>query len=372
MAIPKSTLWPLKPHSRGKHKVLKSYLDAWLPIMGKRNERIVFIDGFAGPGQYQGGEEGSPLVALNALKNHAAKPAITAEVVFIFVEKDERAAHLQRLMEAQRPSLPSSCNVHVVTSAFDEAVTSVLDTLDEPKKRLAPSFVMVDPFGVSDTPMNVIARILQNPQCEVYISFMYKAINRHKESDEFEQHLDRLFGTESWRNGTEIDDPKVRKHFFYELYKKQLRAAGAKHVVHFELYEGKKLVYAIFFGTGHWEGANKMKQAIWKVAPFGNFAFRGTHANQLTLGLPSPDCTHLKEQLKSEFGGKGWIGIRKIEEFVGSDRTDGHLRKHALTPMEESGEIEIKEGTRRKRKTYPEGTQLRFKKQASGKEGWRG
>lgn len=47
MAIPKETLWPLEPHTLGKHLVLKSYLDAWLPIMGKWNGRILFIDGFA-------------------------------------------------------------------------------------------------------------------------------------------------------------------------------------------------------------------------------------------------------------------------------------------------------------------------------------
>ena len=368
MATPNETRWTLEPHTSGKHRVLKFYLDAWLPIMGRRNGRVLFIDGFAGPGQYEGGEHGSPLVALNALTNHPAKSTIAAEIIFIFVEKDRaRAAYLEALMQAQRPSLPSRCKVQVVPSAFDEAMTSVLDMLDEQKKRLAPSFVMIDPFGVSDTPMDVIARILQNPQCEVYISFMYEAINRFKNSSEFEQPLDRLFGTDSWRNGTEINDPKARKNFFYGLYKDQLRAAGAEHVVHFELYAGNRLVYAIFFGTGHWEGANKMKQAIWKVAPFGNFAFRGTHANQLTLGLPSPDCTQLKEQLKSEFGGKGWVGIRKIEKFVGSDRTDyhsGQLRKHALTPMEESGEIEIEKGTRKRRKTYPDGTRLRFKNKA--------
>ena len=49
MGLPKKTLWPLEPHTRGKHLVLKSYLDAWLPIMGTRNARILVIDGFAGP-----------------------------------------------------------------------------------------------------------------------------------------------------------------------------------------------------------------------------------------------------------------------------------------------------------------------------------
>ena len=113
MAIPKETLWPLEPHTLGKHRVLKSYLDAWLPIMGKRNRRILFIDGFAGPGKYKGGEDGSPLIALKALKNHAARSAITAEVVFIFVEKDPARAESGRV-GANRASeaaveLPGPC-----------------------------------------------------------------------------------------------------------------------------------------------------------------------------------------------------------------------------------------------------------------------
>ena len=47
MAIPKETLWPLEPHTLGKHRVLKSYLDAWdSPLWVKRNRRILFIGGF--------------------------------------------------------------------------------------------------------------------------------------------------------------------------------------------------------------------------------------------------------------------------------------------------------------------------------------
>ena len=187
---------------------------------------------------------------------------------------------------------------------------------------------------------------------------MYEAINRFKGSYEFEQPLDRLFGTKDWRDGIGIQDPQARKDFFYRLYKEQLRAAGAKNVVHLELYEGNRLVYAIFFGTQHWKGADIMKRAIWKVAPFGDYSFRGTHSNQLTLGLDSTDYTHLGEQIKSEFQ-MDWINSSRSA----SDRTDyhGQLRKHVLIPMEESGEIEIAEGTRKRKKTYPEGTRLRLK-----------
>jgi hypothetical protein len=52
---PKTVTWTLDEHTLGKHLVLRAYLDAWLPIMSRRNGRILFIDGFAGP-EYAKGE----------------------------------------------------------------------------------------------------------------------------------------------------------------------------------------------------------------------------------------------------------------------------------------------------------------------------
>ena len=70
-------------------------------------------------------------------------------------------------------------------------------------------------------------------------------------------------------------DAETRKELLFDLYKTQLKRRGARYVVHFELYEGQQLVYAIFFGTQDLKGCDKMKQAIWKVDPFGSFRFRG-------------------------------------------------------------------------------------------------
>ena len=76
---PKDTVWERDPHTEGKHLVLRHYLNAWLPILGSWNGRIVFLDGFAGPGEYKGGEDGSPIVALKAFAEHAHKGVIKAE-----------------------------------------------------------------------------------------------------------------------------------------------------------------------------------------------------------------------------------------------------------------------------------------------------
>jgi three-Cys-motif partner protein len=356
----KNVVWPLEPHTKGKHEVLRHYLGAWFPIFGFTSGRILFIDGFAGPGEYAGGERGSPLIALDAFREHKAK--FKAEVKFVFIEKiPRRVAHLDRLIEELRPSLPPRCEVQVLKGVFDQTMTAVLDMLDAQRKKLAPAFVMVDPFGVSDTPMSVIERIIRGEKTEVYISFMYEAINRFTASPEFETHLTALFGTKDWRKGLTLEG-QAKKEFFYGLYESQLRKAGAKHVLHFDLYEGNRLVYAIFFATRHWLGSDRMKQAIWKVTP-GDFAFHGTRSTQLTLGLEEVDYTPLKTALQTRFRGKGWVSIEQVLAFVGSDQTDfhtGQVRKPALVPVEDQGLLKVDPKTRKRKHTYPDGTKLRF------------
>lgn len=362
---PKTTLWTLEPHTRGKHLVLKGYLDAWFPIMGRWNGRILFIDGFAGPGEYRDREIGSPLVALNSLKDHRARHQVTAEVGFLFIEKDpDRAKHLTKLTDHLRPHLPGNCTVEVECGLFDETMSKALNAIKAQEKNLAPAFVMVDPFGVSGTPMAVLKRILSNPKCEVYISFMYDFISRFRDTSEFAPHLDELFGSGEWRGGIPLTDPTERKEFFYGLYERQLRQAGAEQVVRFELYEGPRLVYAIFFASHSIKGADRMKEAIWKVVPFGDFTFRGSRSSQLGLELTQTDFRPLQVAIRQRFASQGWFTIEDAEEFVASDRTDyytAQLRKGALIPMEDAEEIELDPASRKKRRTFPAGTRIRIR-----------
>jgi hypothetical protein len=83
--MPDPVLWPLDDHTRAKHRVLRAYLDQWIPIMGQQalkvrgsgsasQPRLLLVDGFAGPGRYATGEPGSPLIMLEALTSHAALP----------------------------------------------------------------------------------------------------------------------------------------------------------------------------------------------------------------------------------------------------------------------------------------------------------
>jgi three-Cys-motif partner protein len=355
------TLWELEPHTRGKHLVLRTYLDAWLPILTSANSRVLFIDGFAGPGEYAQGEEGSPQIAIRALVDHSAE--ITAEVVYFFIEKDpDRAKHLKSIVDSWKNKAPASTKLNVVTGSFDETMTGLLDYLAEKKSKLAPAFVMIDPFGVSGTPMSVVRKLLGNPRCEVYFSLMYEFLNRFKGTPEFEPHLDELFGCAEWRNLIGIVDTEQRRKSLYALYDKQLRDAGAKHVIRFDIFDENRLKYTIFFASQHELGADRMKAAIWKAAPLGDFAFRGSRTPQLAL-VASPDFEPLKEQLRAKFSDGNWHDISKVLSFVRSDSTDyysGQLKRNTLKPMEAAGLVEVDPATRERKGTYPDGCRLRF------------
>ena len=98
MTAPKTTVWELEPHTRAKHAILRRYLQAWTPILSMGGfPQIAYIDGFAGPGRYSKGEDGSPVIALRIAVEQTAQ---NTTVMFLFVElKQERADVLQTAVD---------------------------------------------------------------------------------------------------------------------------------------------------------------------------------------------------------------------------------------------------------------------------------
>ena len=358
---PRTTVWPLEDHTLGKHLVLKRYMDAWLPIVLKTYDRALFVDGFAGPGEYRNGELGSPVIAMDALAEHAYQNVMTGLMDYIFIEEDSRRfAHLQSVIDNRNGSLPEFCNVQSFNGSYHDVFPRLLDVIES--ESAVPTFVMIDPFGVSGVFMEQVATLMKYRSTEVYISFMYREINRFATQPEFRDHLDRLFGCRGWRDVEDISDPEQRRAFFHNLYERQLRWAGAEYVLPFELYSGNRHIYTIFFATQNDQGCDKMKQAMWKVAPFGDFRFRGGMDRQFTLGAEFVDFSVLRDDLMRKFGLNSYVAIEDVEEFMRSDMTLFHTShyRRVLADMEREGMVEAKEGTRRQRNRYPPGTVIRF------------
>lgn len=371
MPAPKTTIWPIDNHTRAKHEILRRYLQAWLPIMTSRNEHVLIIDGFAGPGEYVGGEPGSPLIAIDTFLHHASAQIREKKVTFLFIEEDaRRCEYLEQLLETRKQAhqFPQQATYQVVQGTFDETMTELLTSLEEQWLRIAPTFAFIDPFGYSDTPMSIISRLMRYYGCEVLITFMYEEINRFLTADYTtkEYQYDALFGTQEWGQIATVSiDSNDRRRRLHDLYRDQLRTVGgAKYVRSFRMLNKRNTTdYFLFFGTNHPSGLRVMKDAMWAVDPSGTYQFSDvTDQNQLLLFQPEPDYSLLKGMLHARFDGET-VSIEEIDRYVLEEtpfRVAGYKEK-VLVPMEDASEISIiAGGMKRRRHTYPEGVRIHF------------
>lgn len=354
------TIWPRKPHTAAKHAILRKYLEAWLPKLAWKR-RLVFIDGFAGPGKYSGGEPGSPLVALRAATEHRAD-FTACELVYIFIEQDgARFEHLNALLSDQ--TVPDYIKWTARHGTFVDEVGGILDSLEAEGKQLAPTLVMVDPFGFKGLPMELMARIAQHPATELLISFMYDPIVRWRSVPSLEETMDELYGCSDWK-AVGDRSPRERKKFLCDLYMQQLcNAAQMQYIREFEMVdEGNRTEYFLVFATNHIEGLKAMKAAMWSVDPTGAYRFSdATDPSQLTLFTPQPDYGVLKSLIVRHFQGQD-APIEEIEQFVVVETAfrETHFRRRILTPMEKNGELSIVKTARKRGIGYPPGTVIRF------------
>lgn len=362
-------IWKLQPQTKAKHEIMRRYLGGWFPILGRWHRRVVFIDGFAGPGRYEGSEPGSPVIALNTLLGHPGRPR-DCEFMFLFCEADPRRYLSLRAtiddLRLQRQPWPDKVQIEAVDQTFTAAMDEVLDNLRQQKKSLAPTFAFVDPFGVKGIEMSQISELMSFQHCELFINLATQGMARWIKTDEFEHHHDALFGTSAWRDGAELRLAERRK-FLAELYRGQLRdQCGFKHTLQFEMInpDGQHSYYLIH-ATNHRKGVEVMKDAMWAVDPSGGFRFEARLAGQSVLFSGAAlDTGPLREALTKRFGGR-IAAVEEVEDYVLFEtpfRT-GHLKRLTLDPMEAAGEIVAvarPAGETRRKGTFPAGCRITF------------
>ena len=327
----------------------------------------MYVDGFAGPGLYSQGEDGSPVIALRVALDQ--RDQVTATIRFVFIEKSEERA---RVLREVIDSLDTPPNFQIGVSggeSFETAFGAVLDSYKNRGLPLPPTFAFIDPFGWSGVPFSMVREIMRHRSCEVLVNFMYEEINRFLGHPDQERNFDSFFGAPEWREGVGLDDPRSRNRFLHGLYRRQLQsAAGARYVRSFEMRNERDVVdYHLFHATNNIVGLKRMKEAMWKVDEGGEFRFSdATDPNQAVLFGNEPRFDLLRDQLLAYFRGRD-ASVGEIEEFVLAKTAfrETHYKRQVLRPLElaEPSMIEaIDPPPGRRRGTYGEASmRLRFR-----------
>ena len=354
-----NVIWPIVPHTKAKHEILRRYLKAWFPIIAfSGSPRLVYVDGFAGPGEYNGGEEGSPAIAMRTLIEHRLRQKFSKkEFIFLFIDKEkERAKYLENLLEGKFPDCPPNILYDIIGAEFEPTLTSILDDLEEKGANLAPTFAFIDPFGFSGFTIPTLCRFFQYKKCEVLITFMDGFAKRFL--DELrEDTLDNLFASEKWRAARALSG-RYRELCLLDLFVEQLKNLGnVKYVRTFGMSKGRRHIYDLVFATNGLDGLKVMKDAMWAVDPTGSYKFSDTTAGQTFLIDYLSYVPEIADCIYKTFRGKT-AAVEEIKEFTIVE-TPYIFRKAPLKLLEENNKIDNVSG-RSRRYTYPDRCRITF------------
>jgi three-Cys-motif partner protein len=336
-------VWHAEQHTLVKHAILKRYLDAWIPILSRQarrvkraNQEILFIDGFAGPGEYENGEPGSPVIALTAALQHSVD--FPVPIRFLFIEGDqERFERLQIVLERYRKQLQESTAVRLSVPRQGECNAVLNEMLDQQERlgtHFGPALAFLDQFGYSAVSMQLIQRVLAFPQCEVFSYLDYHGMNRWIGDPSKAVSFDRAWGGSEWREAINLSESDRRVRLLGS-YKNALRTrAKVKYVCDFSMFDkNNKPLYWLIFSTNNLRGLEEMKRAMWKADETGGFKFSDkNHPDQLTLLNQEFDQGWLAEELGRKFAGKT-MTVAQVREFVLTE-TPCYLFKVALKSLE--------------------------------------
>lgn len=364
------TIWPAEKHTLAKHNILTTYLKAWVPIMsrylhnlGAKEQSLLFVDGFAGPGVYENDQDGSPILALKAILNHPVELPVPVRLVFIEKNSERHqslACLINNMMEQIRRS-PKIESVHIELGECEQIISNWLNYREKGRTKLGPAFLFLDQFGYSDVSMELIQRIMSQPLCEVFSYLNWANLKRFITDETKWSTISHTFGGDEWKKALRLEQ-REKDSFMLESYRNALLTkAATKYVWHFAMCDKDgKLIYWLFFCTNNLRGLEEMKKTMWKVDPTGGFRFSGKdNLSQFHL-FKEFDDRMLAEQLVSNLHGKT-LSVYKVKEFVLTE-TPAYKYKSALKLLEKDGLLKVVDAySKRRMGTFPdEQMQVRF------------
>lgn len=385
-----ATLSGYGPHTAAKHRILRRYLQAWLPIMSQQVSRgksgepaLLLIDGFAGPGRYEHGEQGSPLIMLDTYMEHSHRDQITRSVDFIFIEKKEEfSSHLAGEVEAKSLN-DGNIFTEVRQGLFADELPRVLSDAEGRHGRAPATFAFIDPFGLKDNSLELTSGIAVQRGGEVLAYLPTGFMARFKSADEFAPALDHLYGgRDAWAYAKAITNHEDRRVWLRDRFGEVLCEQSGGRFLSFDIQpQGSPNIYSLVFSSQSRRGIQRMKEAMWKVDPVSGQFFRGglrpTQPDNLLdlpgaqddvlashVGSSEPDYGALELQLRQRFGNEAF-GVEEVSDFVLFEtvfRDDKHLKRPVLGELERTRSLEVVSSPRERSTpgAYPDGTVVRF------------
>lgn len=245
-----------------KHGIIDAYASPFAGKTGKYSidNRVAFIDGYAGPGRYGDGEEGSGAMLVRKAHELATLPR---KLELHFVEDDPKTMAKLRDVVAKE-------GVGVEVTVTDGDISAHLQGLLAQCDGI-PLFVYLDPCGLV-IPFDEVARIFERPggpgapATELLINFSAVTLRRiagHLTSQKAVEatlvRMDRVCGGNWWRQAwlDQLPNTGAAEELIVNGYAERVRESaggGGSWVIDVRPRAGLKPLYYLVFATRHVAG----------------------------------------------------------------------------------------------------------------------
>lgn len=258
--------------ARVKHSLLEGYLPDLVYTIGRTWDSFAYVDCFAGPWKTQdpAHADSSFAIAIEALRRtqqglrdvHGRDVHVTC----VLVEQNNDAfAELERFASTETSP---DFEVHALHGEFIKTIPDI-ERIVKGDARDPFKFVLLDPTGWAQVPMEKLKSFLHGRSSEVLVTLMIRDINRFLGEENRAESYRKLFGRpgvlEKLRN-TPLGDRAEQAVFEYSQSLKEL--CGFKYVSAAVVLEPNKesIRYFLVYGTKHHRGIEVFKAAEIKAA----------------------------------------------------------------------------------------------------------
>ncbi len=250
-----------------KHSLLDEYLPELAYRIGRTWDSLSYIDGFAGPWKTHDPDhaDSSFAVAIDALRRSQRglrdAHARGLNVMCVLVEKDTVA--FGQLQSFAASETTPQFEIHALHGELVKKLPAI-DQLVKASGRNVFKFVLLDPTGWAQIPMERLKSFLHERSSEVLVTLMTKDINRFLDEPDRAESYHRLFGRPGVLEilqGVPTEERAEQAVLEYSQSLKQL--CGFKYVSAAVILEPNKesVRYFLMYATNHPRGIEVFKAA---------------------------------------------------------------------------------------------------------------
>ena len=215
-----------RPWSKIKDQVIEDYLIPYLNKVSKLKKKIIIVDAFAGPGIFEDGTKGSPLIICET-----ADKIVTDNYIAIFVNSDKSC------YEKLNNNISEYINKNSAISTYGQ----VKDLLPYLEKIIEDSTLLIylDPFGLKGCDFLLLEPYLGRDKrfsTEIIINLSMPTLHRYatwkavrsgkvtNQTRKLNQKLSKILGGDEWKEIMWSDIPaKEKEKKVVELYVNRLK-----------------------------------------------------------------------------------------------------------------------------------------------------